>query len=86
MWTVGISKAAQKDMRRLADQHRKQVAKVIDSLAEDPYAAGKKMRGEWAGFYRAWAGRDYRVVYTIDLQAESVTVTQVFPRGDAPYG
>ncbi len=85
MYSIKVTKRAGKATRRLDKGAARQVAKAIDNIAADPHGAGQKMRGEWTEYWRAWAGDNYRIIYTVDDSVRTVTVTHVFPRGDAPY-
>jgi mRNA-degrading endonuclease RelE of RelBE toxin-antitoxin system len=54
---------------------------VYGALAESPRRVGKPLRGDLAGFWSARRGQ-YRVVYVVDGDSETVTVAAVDHRRD----
>jgi mRNA interferase RelE/StbE len=78
---IEITHTARKRFQLLSSAVKPRVAEVITGLASAPRPAGcKKLKGGGA-----WATRvgDYRVIYTIDDDAQRVTVLWVDPRGEA---
>jgi mRNA-degrading endonuclease RelE of RelBE toxin-antitoxin system len=54
---------------------------AVGSLAENPHRVGKPLREPLAGFWSARRGQ-YRVIYAIDEDAETVTIATVDHRRD----
>jgi mRNA interferase RelE/StbE len=80
--SIQLTSRAAKQLRRLPEDRRRHVTRVLDELAEGPFRRGRRLKGEFVEFWRARAG-EYRIVYTIE--ADSVTVTWIGPRQSAPY-
>lgn len=82
-YRVEIHRAAQKQVLYLPREAQVEVAHAIDRLTDTPRPAGcKKLRA--AELWRIRAGR-YRVVYSIDDEAELVTVVKVAARREDTY-
>ena len=74
-YSVLIKASAAKELERLPERPRRQIARKIRALAEQPRPAGcEKLTGE--GLYRIRQG-DYRVVYAIEDQVLTVLVIRV---------
>lgn len=70
------------DLRRLDKARARDiVGKVDDHLSEDPLALGKPLKGIFRSLFRYRCG-DYRVIYSIDRQAERLVVLIVGHRKD----
>ena len=79
-YSVLIKPSAAKELERLPDKIRRQIAKRITSLADQPRPAGcEKLTGE--DLYRIRQG-DHRVVYSIADAALTVIVVRVGNRRD----
>ena len=78
MYEVIFTRRARKGMSRFPQRGYERVLQAIEDLAEDPKPAGAgKMRGtgnleEW----RIRVGRDYRVIYRIDDEAQEVLILE----------
>lgn len=65
MYSIVVSRGAEKDMERLDKPVFKRVAEAIDGLAHDPRPAGcKKLKGTDEPLWRIRVG-DYRIVYCV---------------------
>ena len=79
-YSVLIKRSAAKELERLPDKPRRQIAKKILALAGQPRPPGcEKLTGE--GLYRIRQG-DYRVVYSIEDHELTVLVIRVGNRRD----
>jgi len=79
-YTVTFTSDAQRDLRKLPSSIRPRIKAATDALADDPRPSGVlKMSG-----VAAWRIRvgNYRVVYEIDDQAQTVTILVVGDRRD----
>ena len=82
-WAVGLSSAA---IRTLDQVPPRVVPAIVEflfgPLAENAHRVGKPLREDFAGIYSAHRG-GYRVLYGINEQDHSITVTRVASRADA---
>lgn len=79
-YSVLLKRSAAKELEALPLKDRRRVAVRIGALAEDPRSQGvEKISGQEK--YRIRQG-DYRVLYTIDDPALTVTVVKIGHRGD----
>ncbi|MBA2713959.1 MAG: type II toxin-antitoxin system RelE/ParE family toxin [Rubrobacteraceae bacterium] len=78
MYEVIFTRRARKAMSRYPRREYERVLQAIEGLAEDPRPAGaRKMRG--TGHLeerRIRVGRDYRVIYRIDDEAQDVLILE----------
>ena len=80
-YRVSLTPAARRDFRALSPHVQARIQPSIDNLADDPRPPGcKRMQGQH-GMWRIRVG-DYRVLYTVDDAAATVTVTAIAHRGD----
>ena len=72
---IGYSRLAQKSLRRFPKNKQFQLIQKISLLKNNPLA-GKKLKGEWSGFYslRIWP---YRLLYGLDLKAKLIKVHKI---------
>lgn len=82
-YTVRLTGKAQKLLRKLPEDVRQRVIREAKALGDDPHATGRKLKGEWADYWRAEVGKSYRIVYIIE--GEVVRITWVGTREKAPY-
>ena len=65
MYSILVSRGAEKDLERLSKPVLKRVASAIDGLAQNPRPAGcKKLKGSDEQLWRIRVGA-YRVIYSI---------------------
>ena len=79
---VELTRAAQRDLRRLDPPIRQRVTAALLALAEDPLgsAALRKLTGSQQSRLRVG---DWRVRLTLDTQARVLVVMRILPRGRA---
>ncbi len=66
MLKIEIQRAAAKALQRLPPKHRKQVARKIYGLRENPAPQdSKKLKGALSAYRRADIG-EYRIIYRVD--------------------
>lgn len=76
-----IKKTAERDLRRLPRTQFQRINQQILALGENPRPSGvRKLQGKLTG-WRIRVG-DYRVLYQIDDEAETVTIVRVRHRRD----
>jgi mRNA interferase RelE/StbE len=82
MYTLLIKRSAERDLRRLPRAFFERVNERILSLRDDPRPHGvRKLAGALEG-WRIRAG-DYRILYQIDDDAQTVTLVRVKHRREA---
>lgn len=76
-----VSRTALKGLAAIPEKTRGRLAEAISGLAANPRpAASRQLQGEPRGFRRLRVG-DYRVLYQVDEDEQSVVVVRVGPRG-----
>jgi mRNA interferase RelE/StbE len=79
-YSVVIRRSAEKEIERLPESVRRLMIRRILALADDPRPYGStKLSG--GGEHRIRQG-DYRVVYTVDDAARTVTIVRAAHRSD----
>ena len=79
-YSVLIKRSAAKELERVPDKLRRQLAKRIQALGENPRpVASEKLTGE--DLCRTWQG-DRRVVYSIEDAVLTVLVVRIGNRRD----
>ena len=66
---------AEKDLANIPDQEYSRIKKALSLLESNP-SQGKKLRGEYKGYYsiRVWP---YRIVYTIHKASQHIIITAI---------
>jgi mRNA-degrading endonuclease RelE of RelBE toxin-antitoxin system len=77
-WTATATRTLQRLPEKVATAA---VEFIYGSLAQNPQRVGKPLRFELEGLHSARRG-DYRVVYEIDHQGETVTIIAIQHRAD----
>ena len=80
-YSLEIKPSAQKDLDALDDPVFARVDRKILALAPDPRPAGSKKLKGYKDHWRIRIG-DYRVIYIIDDDSKTVTVTRIAHRRD----
>lgn len=81
LYSVEFLPAAAKEFRKLQNDVKWRIGKIIDALAVQPRRRGcVKLKG-MENIYRVRIGI-YRMVYIIDDEAKLVTVTRIRHRGE----
>ncbi|MBL68469.1 MAG: cytotoxic translational repressor of toxin-antitoxin stability system [Verrucomicrobiales bacterium] len=85
MKAVRLHRNAARYLRRMPEAQRARVRQALEELAASDDVAKhrniKRMRGQWTGCLRLRVG-DYRVVFRLADEEESIDVLLVGPRGD----
>lgn len=77
---VFFVKSAENELLQLDKKLAKRILDKINLLANDPYGQNSQKLGGGKG-YRIRVG-DYRIVYTVDKTAKTVTVVRIRHRRD----
>ena len=83
MFTVTVAREARRRLRSMPTNVGETIIGKIEQLAANPFAENNNvtvLKGS-AGF-RLRVG-DWRVLYTLDSQAETITIAAIVSRGDA---
>jgi mRNA interferase RelE/StbE len=75
-FSIVIPRAAERDLDRLAGDLFARVDAAILALADDPHPHGSMKLAGAANGYRVRVG-DWRILYTVDDAAQTVTVARV---------
>lgn len=76
-YTPRLTARADRDLRALPDKYAAACVEfIVGPLADDPYRAGKPLRGKLVGKHVARRGQ-YRVVYTIDDAEKFVVIEHI---------
>ncbi|MDP1710632.1 MAG: type II toxin-antitoxin system RelE/ParE family toxin [candidate division WWE3 bacterium] len=84
MYSLLIHREALKFLDRLNPSQRKRIAKAIDSLAQEPFPKGKKikkLKSSPSGF-RFRVG-DFRILYTVNTKRKEVFIYKIAFRASA---
>ena len=80
-WSVLVHREAKKELGRLPKHILREALERIGALAQEPYPIGcTKIAGQ-ESLYRIRVG-DWRIVYEVDVQARTITILRVSPRGE----
>lgn len=80
-WRIRVMPTARRQLRRLPERYATAVIELLPAIAANPKRLGKPLRFELEGRWAARRG-PYRVIYTLDEQARTVTVLAVAHRAD----
>ena len=82
LWDLVVARSARRTIERLPGKIAVAVLDfVLGPLLDNPYRAGKPLRGDLIGLHSARVG-SYRVVYEIDLESHTVQVIYIDHRAD----
>lgn len=78
MFTLHLSKTAEKELDRLKSDTRQRVLRTLTNIEKDPFS-GKKLKGKLQGIYsyRVWP---YRIIYEINKKDKAVLVSRIAHR------
>jgi mRNA interferase RelE/StbE len=79
---VQFKPAAHKDFRRIPQKTLSRILEAIDELAQDPFSAQAIKLAGSDRLYRIRVG-DYRVIYEIETEADTIMVHYVRHRREA---
>lgn len=86
-WDCKFDKAALKDVQKIPQQQQKRILQAIGLIAKDPYRPHNKIKrlgGVLTGYFRFRLG-NYRIVYLLNPDAQTMLVTAVLPRNEKTY-
>ena len=80
-YTVEITDKAQRDFDSLSEKIQHRILQAINSLENNPWPAKAKTITLLKDHYRICIG-DYRVIYKVDQENNSVVIVRMGPRKD----
>jgi len=85
-WTCRLSNQAAKQLRRLPQNRREQIAQAIEEMERDPTSGDVRpiKSGRFKGTLRKRVGR-YRIVFSLDRAARMVDVAAIIVRTGKTY-
>ena len=76
-YSVFIKEPAERKLKSFGKDIQKHLGKRIDKLSQNPHAFGKPLRNVLAGYWEAYFEKSFRIVYTIDENAKSITIEAI---------
>ena len=85
-WVSSLTSDAEEDLRELPKAIQKRVARTLEQMERDPLQGNvKALQGqEWRGVFRRRIG-DYRLLFTLDHQKQTITVLRILIRSGNTY-
>jgi mRNA-degrading endonuclease RelE of RelBE toxin-antitoxin system len=85
-WVCRLSKQAAKELARLPQDHRKQLAEAIEEMEEDPTSGDVRpiRSGRFRGTLRKRVGC-YRIVFSLDPSENRVEIAAILTRTGKTY-
>jgi len=78
---ITFTGSAEKDFKSIPKEFVEKILSIIEErIAENPYVAGKKLKGQWRGMY-SYHVANYRIVYQIFPKDQSIAILRIKPRG-----
>lgn len=79
IWRLAVAGPAARDIEKLPAKYASAVVEALQAIAANPHRLGKPLRFELEGRWAARRG-PYRIVYSIDEDARSITVLAIAHR------
>lgn len=85
-WACRLSRQAAKQLRRLPQDRRKQLAQAIEEMEKDPTSGDVRpiKSGKFKGTLRKRVGR-YRIVFSVDPSEHRVEIAAILIRTGKTY-
>lgn len=80
-WQLLAASPARRDIQSLPEKYAAAILELLPIIAANPKRLGKPLRFEYEGRWSARRG-PYRIIYSIDEEARTVTVLAVGHRAD----
>ena len=84
-WQLVVAGPAARNLQQLPSKYAGAVIEALGAIAGNPHRLGKPLRFELTGRWSARRG-PYRIIYTIDDDARTVTVLAIAHRADVYRG
>jgi mRNA interferase RelE/StbE len=85
-WAVELAPLAIKELKRLPRDQQMRIERAIDAMELDPLSGDvKPLKGlEWKGRYRKRVG-SYRIIFSMNRAAMTVSISAIFLRSEKTY-
>lgn len=85
-WACELTDDAKRDLRDLPKAIQKRVARVLTQMTSEPFQGDvKALQGEeWKGVFRRRMG-DYRLLFPVDQEKETVHILRILLRSGKTY-
>ena len=85
-WICRLSDQAAKQLRRLPQDRRKQIARAIEEMERDPTSGDVRpiKSGRFKGTLRKCVGR-YRIVFALDQAGRMVDIAAIITHTESTY-
>jgi mRNA interferase RelE/StbE len=86
-WDCKFDKSALKDLQKIPSRQQKRLLQAITILSKDPYRKNNKIKrlsGSLSDYYRLRIG-DYRVLYLLEQDSQTMFVKAVLRRNEKTY-
>ncbi len=86
-WNCKFDKSAVKDIEKIPTARQKRIIQAITVSAKDPYLKNnniKRLTGVLSGYYRLRIG-DFRVVYLLDADSQTMFIKAILLRNEKTY-
>jgi mRNA interferase RelE/StbE len=80
-YKIEISRTAEKQLKKLPPTDQRRVAKVILTLAEDPFPRGSRKLSGYEDVFRVRVGR-YLVLYSVSQKSLIIIILKIGHRKD----
>ncbi len=82
---IRFRRSARRELFELDDEAFLRVAKAILELQDNPRPRGYDKVAGREDQLRIWAGRDYRVLYELDEQADRIVIVAIHKKDESTY-
>ncbi len=79
---IEITDSCAKQFRKLNPEIQRRFYKKISSLAENPLAKGKPLRGELSGIWELYFEKSFRILYSVDNEKKKVLIESLKHKDD----
>ncbi len=85
-WAYELTGAAEQDLHQLPKHIQKRIARVLKMMAGNPFQGDIKALGgtEWKNAFRRRLG-DYRLIFAVDWQKQTISVVRILIRSKGTY-
>jgi mRNA interferase RelE/StbE len=83
-WVLVIGSRTRRQLRRLTDSERQQIAAALSEMCDNPYQGDVRfLKGSNGGLRRRTG--DWRILYDLEPEHKAIVVTAIKRRGSKTY-